>query len=240
MACVLLGHYWPGRWPTSQGQRPALTRAVVQDVNVGSQSHVVCEIPPWVIRVVVEHEIVRVPQPIVHIADVTGKHTEIKTVEPKAPGASAGEAENMARSEAAGETAMFERTVQVKSWVVAANVVTYPGVSAVDVRCVGMIGLVVKMADLRSRLSWTSNRLGWTWGRLGCAWRRHCCARRGLYCAWRGLRDTAERRRAVLRRPGGDKTSMFATASSLLRDGKRTPGQTQHCQENREFPHCNI
>jgi hypothetical protein len=84
------------------------------------------------------------------------------------------------------------------------------------VRGIGMIGLVVKMADLRS---------GFGGAHLACAWRTWTC----LCWAWLGCARhswvwrNANRRRPVRRWSGRDETSSssFTSASALLRDGQR-------------------
>jgi hypothetical protein len=122
----------------------------------------------------------------------------------------------MAGTETTGKTAVFEGTIKVKSRILATGVVTDPGLSRVDVRGIGMIGLVVKMTDLRSRLGWAY---------LPCAWRSWAC----LWWAWLGYAwrnwvwRSAKRRRPVRRWSGRDETSSsgFTSASALLRDGQR-------------------
>jgi hypothetical protein len=53
-------------------------------VNVGTEPDVVSEIPADVIRVVVEHNIVTIPEPVRAQADLERRHAEIVAAEPEA------------------------------------------------------------------------------------------------------------------------------------------------------------
>jgi hypothetical protein len=136
----------------------------------------------------------------------------------------------MAGAETTVKTAVLEGTIEVKSRIIATGVVPDPSLSRVDVGGIRVIGLVVKMTNLRSRRS-----CAW----LSCA--RFSCAR--LSCAWLGWAwlgwawGGANRRRPVRRWPGRNKTASFATTSALLREGQGTGQQTERCEKDGAFLH---
>src|SRR5208282_3095914 len=127
----------------------------IHHVDIGSEPDVIGEVPPDVIRIIVDDDVVRIPEPAVTVANVVGSHVEVETAEPKAAGASASEAPHVAATETAGEAAMFPRMVQMIVSVVAAGVMAHPLSIAMHVGSCGMSFLVVELAVFLGRM-WSS------------------------------------------------------------------------------------
>src|SRR4030095_7109325 len=89
------------------------------DVDVGAESRVVGEVPPVVVRVLVDHDAVRVPQPAIDKWVVVSSNAEKEAIEPEALPASSAQDEHMPRSESAGEVSvrprMIEMVVRIKT-----------------------------------------------------------------------------------------------------------------------------
>src|SRR6202166_3080219 len=67
-------------------------RTEILDVGIGSESRVIREIPARVIWIVVQHDVVGVPQPIAGVVVVVWRDAPVKTAEPETVPASAFEA----------------------------------------------------------------------------------------------------------------------------------------------------
>src|SRR5579863_8932709 len=98
-------------------------------MHIGSQADVIREIPARMVRIVVDDDIVRVPEPAVAVPHVIGRNAPVPVVEPESPRAAAAQMPYMARAEAAAKAAMLPGMVQMKVRVVAAGVVADPRVT---------------------------------------------------------------------------------------------------------------
>ena len=117
-------------------------------MHIGAEAHVVGEIPSGMVGVFVDDDLVGVPEPAVAEGDVSRSNIPIPAVEPEAAGAAAGETPNMGAAKAAGEVAVGEWLIHMVAGIVGAGVVTDPGLSVIDVRNVGVAGLVAVIAVL--------------------------------------------------------------------------------------------
>jgi len=124
-------------------------RSQVLDVNVGAKSYVVGEVPAFVVGIVVDDDVVAIPEPVVAETKVIGRNAEIKTAEPEATGATTAEVPDVAAADAAGEASVLPGMVEVVVNVVAASVMADPFAVGVDVRSVWVTGLVVEVTLLR-------------------------------------------------------------------------------------------
>lgn len=125
------------RWNT-------LLIAEILDVHVGTQSGVVAQIPSVVIGIVVDHNRIGVPEPIVTEGNVVWGHTEEESVEPETSRAAPGEPEDVTASDASGETTMLERMIDRIVAVAASRVMSNPVTVAIDVRRIGMSGTIAE------------------------------------------------------------------------------------------------
>src|ERR1035438_10315653 len=113
----------------------------ILDMHIGAEADVVGEVPSGMVRVIVNHDVVGVPQPAVAEGNIVRGYHPVPVVEPETPRAAAGQVPFVDAPKAAGEMSMLPRFVHVVACIVRAGVVTYPGLS-IHVRNVGMAGLV--------------------------------------------------------------------------------------------------
>jgi hypothetical protein len=112
-------------------------------MDIGSEPGVIREIPAWVIGVVVYHEVIAVPQPIVGVVVVVRRHAKVKAAEPEAVAASAFEAINVVSANFPAEMSVFKSPIEMVMSIVAAPVMTNPTITfRVNVRSFWMALLV--------------------------------------------------------------------------------------------------
>lgn len=105
---------------------------------VGAEADVVGEVPAGVVGIVEDGDLVSGPVPIVAIGVISRSDAEIEASEPETRPIAAGYAPNVAAAEAAGETAMLPRMIDVVVGIIAAGVMTDPLAVGMDVRSFGM------------------------------------------------------------------------------------------------------
>lgn len=120
----------------------------VLDVDVGTESDVVGEIPAGVVGIFVDHDVVAIPEPAVAVADVVGSDAEVEAAEPETIGSASGEPPDVTAAKAAGKASVFPRMIEMVVRVVAAGVMADPLAIGVDMRRVGMTGVVVEVTVL--------------------------------------------------------------------------------------------
>jgi hypothetical protein len=108
------------------------------DVNVGAQSGVVGEIPAFVIGIVVEHDVIAVPIPVVRVTEVIGCDGEVVAVEPETLRTAAAKAPSVALPETTIVAAVFPQIFPAVALIVPAVIVPNPFAVAVNVRRFGM------------------------------------------------------------------------------------------------------
>ena len=121
-------------------------------MDVGSEPDVVGQIPTDVIGIVIDDDVVRIPEPAITVTDIIRSHGEVKTAEPEAAGTTASEAPYVAATETAGEAAMLPGVIHMVVSVIAACVMADPLSTVVHVRSIGMSFLVVEMAVFLCRM----------------------------------------------------------------------------------------
>lgn len=131
--------------------------AHVLHVDVGSQPHVVGEIPALVIRVVIDYDLVAVPEPVVGIGQVKWRDAEIEAAKPKAVGTTSCNAPHVTTAEAAGEASMLERMIEVEAGVLSPSVMPDPLAIMVDVRSFWM-ACSIAIGSFGRSLVWRSAR----------------------------------------------------------------------------------
>jgi hypothetical protein len=115
------------------------------DVDVGAEPGVVGEIPAGMVRIIVDDDLVRVPEPAVDIAEVVRGYAEVEASKPEAGRTSAAQTPDVGWAEAAGEMAVLPWMVEVVVGIIGACVVAYP-VVFVNVWGVRMAGMVDEAA----------------------------------------------------------------------------------------------
>src|ERR1035437_972835 len=114
----------------------------------------------------IEDNVIRVPHPITDITLVIGCDAEVETVKPEAARTTATEPPVMLGTKAAGEAAMRPRLFDPIVLIVAAGVVTDPNSAIVDMRGVGMVGLIAVISVFFGSTRRTTIGLGPTrWNR---------------------------------------------------------------------------
>ena len=182
-------------------------------MNVGAEPDVVGQIPADVVRVVVDHDLIAIPEPVAAIFDVVRRDTEVKSTEPEARWASAFNVPNMRPAETAGEVPVLPRTIETIMRIVAAGLVPDPFAVGVNMGDIGMAGLVGESAAGLSRRF--------------AAWLRRTLLRRALFRrALLGLLRSRLRlslragiprgRRAVRRNPAAHFPIAILPAAALL------------------------
>ena len=118
--------------------RIGLLASHILHVDVGTESHVVGEIPAFVVGVVVDDDVVAVPEPVIGVGQVKRGNAEVEAVKPKTVGAASGKVPAVAGAEAAGEAAVLEGMIDVEASIISSGIVTHPLTVVMDVRCFGM------------------------------------------------------------------------------------------------------
>lgn len=118
-------------------------------MDVGAEANVIGQVPAVVIGVLVDDDLVGVPEPIVAVAEVRGRDGEIEAAEPEAFAIAAGNAPDVAAAEAAVEAAVLPRMIEMEAGVIAAGIVADPLAVSVDVRSFRMALLVGVVATVR-------------------------------------------------------------------------------------------
>jgi len=116
----------------------------IRDMNVGAEPDVVGEIPADVVGVVVDDDVVAIPEPVATIADVEGRDAEVVSAEPEAVGTTASKAPHEAGAESALKMAVFPGMVEVEAGVAASPIVADPFAILVDVRGLRVAFVVAK------------------------------------------------------------------------------------------------
>ena len=111
-------------------------------VRVGAESRIVGKIPAFVIRIVVDHDVIVVPIPIINVAEIEGSYAEVISAEPEAAGRATTQAPDVTRSDSSLESAMLPGAVKVESGIATAIGVADPLVVLVDVRSFGVRGFI--------------------------------------------------------------------------------------------------
>jgi hypothetical protein len=120
-----------------------LLGAEILHVGVGSEPRVIREIPAWMVWIVVNHDVVAVPQPIANVVIIVRRDAPIKPAEGEAVTASASKAINVAGANSAAEASVFPRMVKMVVGITAAGIMTDPAIAfSMNVRSFGMAFLI--------------------------------------------------------------------------------------------------
>jgi hypothetical protein len=174
-------------------------------VRVGTCPGVVGQVETRVIRILVDHDRIGIPNPIGDERKIVWKNAKVGAPEPESIRAAAFKAEDMTRSEAQREAPVFPGTVHVIASIITTRVVTNPLAAIMHVRGLGMsleiaeialitsplisaplsAGALVRLALVRSTLFWRpllDGRLPLFWSALlrGCLLSRSWSARRNI------------------------------------------------------------
>ena len=121
-------------------------------MDVGAEPHVIGQVPPVVVGVFVDDDLIGIPDPAVAETNVIRRHAEVKAAKPETRRASTGEMPDVTAAKATGKATVLPRVIEVVVGIVAAGVVTYPLIVCVNVRSVRVPGLVAKCGVLGCRM----------------------------------------------------------------------------------------
>src|SRR5262249_755958 len=94
-------------------------RPQIQDVHLSPQARIVGKIPARMLGIVIEHDLVRIPQQAIQVGNIVGRPTEEKSADAKTAWGSAFQPPDVSRPNAAFEVPMLPRMVQLIATVIA-------------------------------------------------------------------------------------------------------------------------
>jgi hypothetical protein len=136
-------------------------------VNISAEPGIIGKIPAYMIRILIEDYIIRVPAPIGTEGQIVGSDAPIPAVEPEAVGAAASKMPYMAGTKATGPMTMLPRLVKMIVGIIGTGIMAYPDF-AIDVGSGRMAGFI---AEVMSRLVVAGGSVkstGAVIGRMGC------------------------------------------------------------------------
>ena len=137
-------------------------------MRIRAEPGIVSQVPAGVVRVVINHNLIRIPNPAIHVTDIVGSHAEIESSKPEALRPAACQSPEMALADAAFKAPVFPNMIDMVMRVIAAAIVSYPLAVGMDVGRLGMLRLIGECAVL-GRLTFMLGRPSRV---LGCPSRR--------------------------------------------------------------------
>ena len=101
------------------------------------------------IGILVNHDGVAIPEPVINKAKLVWEYAEIVTVKPEPVPVPALHPEDMASSKAAGKASMFPRMIEVEAWIIRSRIVPNPPTVRMHVGRVRVSGPVGKVRFCR-------------------------------------------------------------------------------------------
>jgi len=98
-------------------------------MNVSAEPYVIRQVPANMIGIVIDYDVVAVPQPVAAIADIDRRNAEVESAKPEATGTAAGQPPRMTLTDAAGKVPVLEGMIQVVARIVGAAIVADPFVA---------------------------------------------------------------------------------------------------------------
>ena len=89
-------------------------------MHICPKSDVVRQVPAHVIGILVNHDRITIPEPVIYEAVFKRRHAEIVAVEPETLPVPALQTEDMATSKPAGKVSMFPRMIEVEAKIMGA------------------------------------------------------------------------------------------------------------------------
>src|SRR5579863_1355689 len=121
----------------------------ILNMDICPQPDVVGQIPPDVVRVIVDHDVIAIPEPVIAIVVVIRRDREKETAETEPRRTAAAQPPNVSRANWACEMAVLPGMVEMIVRIVASGVVANPLVILrVNVRSLRMALLIIEGAPL--------------------------------------------------------------------------------------------
>ena len=130
----------------------------IHDVNVNPQPHVIGEVPADVIWIVINHDLVRIPEPVIAKAVIVWGNAKVEAAKPEALPVPSCKPKDMAGTETAREVPVGPRLIDMVVRIITAGVMPDPLFASIDVRGVRVPGLFAIIAVFRGGAPCTSNR----------------------------------------------------------------------------------
>jgi hypothetical protein len=111
-----------------------------------------------VIWILINHELVRIPEPVIAKAIVVWGNAKVEAAKPEALAVPSCKAKDMAGTEPAREVPMRPRMIEMVVRIITPGVMPDPLIARIDVRDVRVPGLVAIIAVFRGGASSASNR----------------------------------------------------------------------------------
>ena len=116
----------------------------ILNVHVGTEAHIVGKVPAGVVRIFVDDDLVRVPEPVRAEGEVGCSDGPEPTIEPEPAGTTALNDPGMLRAETARKVAMLPWLVEMIGRIVAPGIMTNPGFTVIYVWRIGWPGWSLK------------------------------------------------------------------------------------------------
>ena len=180
-------------------------------MNIGAKPNVIGQIPPDVIGIVVDHDVIRSPIPIATIADIVWRNREEEAAESEPLWATSPKPPNVASTCGSGKMSVLPSPVDVIVRVTPAGIVPDPlVVLGMNVGSLWMPSLVGKRAPLRGR------------GRLMRNSHRSRPVRRNVSASYSALSTAGPRRLTAL------VASLGEHGYSKQQNHQKQPGKNSH------------
>src|SRR5580692_1452703 len=128
--------------PKRADTRPPLTVSQIFHVAVSPQPHVVRQVPTQVIGIVINHDLVGIPQPVAAKSQIIRRDAEVKAAKPESRRTAPCQVPDVMRAKSAGVMPVLPRMIEIVVRVVLAGIVPDPLAVRMDVRSVRMPLLV--------------------------------------------------------------------------------------------------
>src|SRR6266699_2573840 len=117
----------------------------VLHVDISSKPRVIGQVPARMVGIFIEHNIVAVPVPVIHITQIVWSHAKIEAAEEEAVRPASVQMPDMRRSKPAGEMPMVIGMIEMVVRVTRAPIVSNPMAVLVDVRSTGVARTIAEV-----------------------------------------------------------------------------------------------
>jgi hypothetical protein len=125
-------------------------------VDVRAEPYVICKIPTVVVRVLIDHDLIGIPEPVIAVSEIVLGDAKIKAAEPETARASSDNPPDVAATEASGKPSVLPGMIQMIVDIVTPSIVADPSIVLdINVRSRRMTGPIGDTGfDRRRRMRW--------------------------------------------------------------------------------------
>src|ERR1700688_3475465 len=113
------------RWPQNMGH-PQKLPSEIHPVDIGAKPDVVGQVPPHVIGIVIDHDVVSAPVPVAAVTYIVGSNREEEATDAEALWATSSKSPNVAPTDGSGKMSVLPSPVDVIVRIGAAGVMPDP------------------------------------------------------------------------------------------------------------------